>query len=313
MYPVDVIDGPDKGIDEAYRQLFDQVPLLRERIGMRELSGGLTNRNIAIDTPTDTYVARVSSNTSSLLAIDRESEYQNSKIAASVGIGAPVYDYIPGQGLLVIGYLQGRTYGASDVANNLGRIAESCRILHGAQRFVSDFNMFDIQRLYLKTVQENGYRLPDKYLSYMPQVEQMFSALRVLDEGTVPCNNDLLPANFIDDGEKIWIIDYEYSGNNDACFELGNIWSEASLEYGHLEELVDAYYGRHRPEKLARAWFLALMSKYGWTLWASIQQSISTFDFAFWAWGMEKYERAQSDFESTRFNDMLEQVARHTG
>lgn len=129
--------------------------------------------------------------------------------------------------------------------------------------------MFDIQRLYLKTVQENGYRLPDRYLSYMPQVEQIFSALRVLDEGTVPCNND-------------------------ACFELGNIWSEASLDYEHLEELVDAYYGHHRPEKLARAWFLALMSKYGWT------------------WGMEKYERAQSDFESTRFNEMLEQVTRPT-
>lgn len=312
MYPVNVIDGSDEGIDENYRQLFDQVPLLRDRTGMRELSGGLTNRNLAIDTPTGKYVARVSSNTSSMLAIDRESEYENSKIAASVGIGAPVHDYIPGQGLLVIGYLEGRTYGASDVANNLGRIAKSCRILHSAKPFVSNFNMFNIQRLYLKTVQENGYRLPEEYVSYLPQVEQMFTALQVLDEGTVPCNNDLLPANFIDDGEKIWIIDYEYSGNNDACFELGNIWSEASLDYESLQELVDAYYGRHRPEKLARAWFLALMSKYGWTLWASIQQSISTFDFDFWEWGMEKYERAQSDFESTRFNDMLEQVTRRT-
>lgn len=312
MYPVDVRDRPDEAMDEGYGHLFNQVPVLRQRSGMRELSGGLTNRNLAIDTPTGTYVARVSSNTSSLLAIDRESEYENSKIAASVGIGAPVYDYVPGQGLLVIGYLEGRTYGADDVANNLGRIAQSCRILHGAQRFVSNFNMFDIQQLYLKTVQENGYRLPDKYISYLPKIEQMFSALQVLDEGTVPCNNDLLPANFIDDGEKIWIIDYEYSGNNDACFELGNIWSEASLDYEYLQELVDAYYGSHRPEKLARAWFLALMSKYGWTLWASIQRSISTFDFDFWAWGMEKYERAQSDFESPRFNEMLEQVTIRT-
>ncbi len=310
MYPVDVVDGSDEGIDESYRQLFDQVPVLRDRTDIRELSGGLTNRNLAIETPTGKYVARVSSNTSSMLAINRESEYENSKIAASVGIGAQVHDYIPGQGLLVIGYINGRTFGPDDVANNLGRIAESCRILHGAKPFVSNFNMFDIQRLYLQTVQENGYRLPDKYVSYLPQVTQMYAALQVLDEGTVPCNNDLLPANFIDDGKKIWIIDYEYSGNNDACFELGNIWSEASLDYDHLVELVGAYYGRHRPEKLARAWFLALMSKYGWTLWASIQQSISTFDFDFWQWGMEKYERAQSDFESPRFNAMLDLVAR---
>ena len=109
MYPVDVSDGASEGFDETYQRLFDQVPLLRERTGMSELSGGLTNRNLAIDTPSGKYVARVSSNTSSLLAIDRESEYENSKIAASVGIGAPVHDYISGQGLLVIGFLEGRT------------------------------------------------------------------------------------------------------------------------------------------------------------------------------------------------------------
>ncbi|MEO5973838.1 MAG: choline kinase family protein [Ilumatobacteraceae bacterium] len=312
MYPVDVVDGLDEAIDENYRKLFDQVPLLRDRTRIRELSGGLTNRNMAIDTPSGKYVARVSSNTSSMLAINRESEYENSKIAALVGIGAPVHDYIPDQGLLVIGFLEGRTYGPHDVANNLGRIAASCRILHGAKPFVSNFNMFDIQRLYLHTVRQNGYRLPDKYVSYLPQIIQIEQALKVLDEGTVPCNNDLLPANFIDDGKKIWIIDYEYSGNNDACFELGNIWSEASLEYDCLLELVEAYYESHRPEKIARAWFLALMSKYGWTLWASIQQSISTFDFDFWQWGMEKYERAQSDFESPRFNEMLDLVTRRS-
>ena len=312
MYPFDVLIGSDEGIDENYRQLLDKVPVLRQRTGIRELSGGLTNRNLAIDTPFGKYVARISSNTSSMLAINRESEYQNSKIAASVGVGAPVHDYIPGQGLLVLGYIDGQTFGSEDVANNLGRIAESCRILHGAKPFVSDFNMFDIQRQYLQTVRGHGYRLPDEYVSYLPRVKQMELALEVLDEGTVPCNNDLLPANFIDDGKKIWIIDYEYSGNNDACFELGNIWSEASLEYDCLVELVDAYYERHRPEKLARAWFLALMSKYGWTLWASIQQSISTFDFDFWQWGMEKYDRARSDFESQRFDEMLDLVARRS-
>ena len=54
----------------------------------------------------------------------------------------------------------------------------------------------------------------------------------------MPCNNDLLAGNFIDDGGKIWLIDYEYSGNNDPCFELGNIWSEANLSLEQLEELV---------------------------------------------------------------------------
>jgi len=315
MYPAVVGDEETSGVtslEETYRYLFDLVPRLQERTAIRELSGGLTNRNLAVETQSGTYVARVSNNSSSLLAIDRDAEYQNSKIAAEAGIGAPVHDFMPDHGLLVIGFLEGRTYGPTDVANNLPRIAESCRILHATTPFVSDFNMFDIQRRYLATVQENGFRLPEGYLTYMPQVQTMFDALQVLDEGTVPCNNDLLPANFIDDGEKIWIIDYEYSGNNDACFELGNIWSESSLDYEYLQVLVDAYYGRHRPEKLARAWFLALMSKYGWTLWASIQNSVSSFDFDFLAWGQEKYERAKSDFESPRFATMLEQVTKRT-
>ena len=136
----------------------------------------------------------------------------------------------------------------------------------------------------------------------------MKTALAVLDEGRVPCNNDLLPANFIDDGEKLWLIDYEYSGNNDACFELGNIWSEADLPKEALFDLVSAYYGKERPEKVARAWLYALLAKYGWSLWASIQSSVSDLDFDFWDWGMQKYEVAVRDFKSVEFKDALQAV-----
>jgi thiamine kinase-like enzyme len=138
----------------------------------------------------------------------------------------------------------------------------------------------------------------------------MKQALSVLAEAKVPCNNDLLAANFIDDGKQIWLIDYEYSGNNDACFELGNIYSESALSYEQLTQLVDAYYGKHRPEKVARAWLFALLARYGWTLWASIQNSVSDIDFNFWDWGMEKYEVAKSDFSSQKFKHALDAVAR---
>jgi len=309
MYPAYVNNGAQEW-EELYGARLDKIPLLRNRSHILELSGGLTNKNLAIDTPTGRYVARISSNESSALAIDRESEFLNSKTAAEAGIGAPVHAYLPGEGLLVIGYLEGRTYGPNDVRDNLPRIAESLKVLHSAPAFARDFNMIDIQRRYLSTVLEQGYRLPDRYLSYQPHLAKLVSALAILDEGTVPCNNDLLPGNFIDDGSKIWLIDYEYSGNNDPCFELGNVWSEASLDFEYLQPLVDAYYGRHRPEKFARAWLLALLSKYGWMLWASIQDSISTMDFDFWSWGLEKYERAEIDFKSARFKEMLEAVTR---
>ncbi len=306
MYPERVSDA--SALEREFAQLFNKVERLHSRKSITELSGGLTNRNFLIQTLEDKYVARVSSNSSSLLSIDRGSEYINSTIAGNGKVGAEVLDYLPGEGLLLISYIKGKTYGADDVGANLGRIAKSLRGLHGLDAFDHEFNMFTTQKNYQSIVKEQGFRLPDGYVDFAPQVADIKAAMAVLFEGLVPCNNDLLPGNFIDDGEKIWLIDYEYAGNNDACFEIGNVWAEAFLPLDALEELVSAYYGGHRPEKVARAWLWALMAKYGWTLWASIQNSISNLDFDFWEWGMSKYDLARSEFTSDYFTQALIQV-----
>lgn len=303
MYP-ELMPGATE-LESTFGALLDQVPLVKNRTSVTELSGGLTNRNLAIESDGTKYVARISSNSSDLLNINREDEYKNTILAAEVGIGATVHDYLPGQGLLLISYINGKTFGAQDIANNLPRVAKSVRTLHGAKPFVSDFNMFTLQKRYLDIVQSNNFIYPDKYLDYEGHIADLKKALSVLPPEIVPCNNDLLPGNFIDDGEKIWLIDYEYSGNNDACFELGNIWAEAFLEYDALVELIDSYYGAHRPEKIARAWLQSLMAKYGWTLWAAIQASISDIDFDFRAWGGEKFDLAQSQFSSELFKKSL--------
>ena len=303
MYP-ELMPGATE-LESTFGALLDQVPLVKNRTSVTELSGGLTNRNLAIESDGTKYVARISSNSSDLLNINREDEYKNTILAADVGIGATVHDYLPGQGLLLISYINGKTFGAQDIANNLPRVAKSVRTLHSAKPFVSDFNMFTLQKRYLDIVQSNNFIYPDKYLDYEGHITDLKRALSVLPSEIVPCNNDLLPGNFIDDGEKIWLIDYEYSGNNDACFELGNIWAEAFLEYDALVELIDSYYGAHRPEKIARAWLQSLMAKYGWTLWAAIQASISDIDFDFRAWGGEKFDLAQSQFSSELFKKSL--------
>ena len=292
-------------LESTFGALLNQVPLVKNRTSVTELSGGLTNRNLAIESEGNRYVARISSNSSDLLNINREDEYKNSIIAADAGIGATVYDFLPGQGLLLIGYINGKTFGAEDIVSNLPRVAKAVRTLHGAKPFVSEFNMFTLQKRYLDIVQSNNFIYPAKYLDYEGHIADLKKALSVLPAEIVPCNNDLLPGNFIDDGEKIWLIDYEYSGNNDACFELGNIWAEAFLEYEALVELIDAYYGAHRPEKIARAWLQSLMAKYGWTLWAAIQASVSDIDFDFRAWGGEKFDLAQSQFSSDLFEKSL--------
>jgi thiamine kinase-like enzyme len=191
----------------------------------------------------------------------------------------------------------------------LERAAASCRRLHGAQRFRDDFDMFEIQQRYLAIVRERGFRLPERYLDFEPRVKLVRDALRVRAEATAPCNNDLLPENMLD-GTRLWLIDYEYSGNNDPCFELGNLWSEAALPANRLETLVGAYYGTPYRNRIARARLWGLMSKYGWTLWASIQDGISTIDFDFWSWGLERYERAAAEFDGPEFEQLLDDVVR---
>jgi thiamine kinase-like enzyme len=274
------------------------------------LPGGLTNRNYRVETPLGIYVARFSSPETALLAIDREAEYRNSLAAAQGGVGPAVVDYLAGKGLLVINWIEGRTLTMADLADgiNLRRIAEACRRLHAGPRFLNNFDMFGTQRRYLQIVTERGFRLPARYLEFMPKVDQICSALAVQPLPTVPCHNDLLAENFIDDGDRLWLIDYEYSGNNDPCFELGNIWSEADLSLDQLAELVGHYYGTPSRRLIARARLLGLMSKYGWTLWASIQDGVSDLDFDFWSWGMEKYDRAVAEFDGADLARLLVDV-----
>src|SRR5437764_10388370 len=130
--------------------------------------------------------------------------------------------------------------------------------------------MFEIQPRYLAIVRQRGFRLPDRYEDFEPQIRELERAMRVRPEQTVPCNNDLLAENFIDVGGEMRLIDYEYSGNNEPSFELGNVWSESNLSLEQLDELVARYYGEPLRNKVARARLWGLMSKYGWTLWASI-------------------------------------------
>jgi thiamine kinase-like enzyme len=293
--------------------LLDWVPSLAGHPRTaEELPGGLTNRNYKVTTPDGVFVARVWSAGSELLAIDRGSEYRNSIIAADAGVGAPGIEYRPGDGVLVIGYIQGRTLTNADVTlpANLARIARACRRLHSGGRFGNNFDMFDIQRRYAAVVRDHGFRVPRGYHDLMPQFQAIKQALAVRDEGTVPCNNDLLAGNFIDDGERIWLIDYEYSGNNDPCFELGNIAAECHLSPAALAELVTCYYGRPLRNKIARARLLGLAGKYGWTLWGAIQSAASPLDFDFWSWAMERFDGAAEGLTAAGFPALLDEATR---
>ena len=138
MYPELMPEARE--LEATFGALLDQVDLVKNRTSVTELSGGLTNRNLAIESDGKKYVARISSNSSDLLDINREDEYKNSIIAAEAGIGAQVYDFLPGKGLLLIGFINGKTFGAQDIANNLPRVAKAAKTLHSAKPFDRPFS-----------------------------------------------------------------------------------------------------------------------------------------------------------------------------
>jgi len=299
----------------------DLDPSLLERVGVfrgrsctvEPLPGGLTNRNYKITTPDGAYVLRHSNPSSSAeLAVDRRAEYENSARAAAAGVGAPVVDFLPDDGILVIGFLEGETLTDAHLQRPgvLARVAVTCRRLHAGEPFVNRFDMFELQADYLGRVRRRGFRLPPGYLDHTGTVARIRDALALRPEAPRPCHNDLLAANFIDDGRTVSIIDYEYSGNNDPYFELGNLWSECHLTLDQLEELIEVYDGAPSRSHLARARLWGLMSQFGWTLWASIQDATSPLEFDFWSWGMEKYERAEATFADPDLERLLDDVAR---
>jgi len=295
----------------------DRLALLAGRSWtVTALPGGLTNVNVRVRTddgrePALDVVVRCSDNDPGLLDIDRDAEHRNTDAAARAGVGAPVLEYRPDLRMLVIGFLPGRGLADEDFADPavLGRAALAVRALHAGPRFVNAFDMFARQAGYLTTITERGFRLPAGYGDHPPQWDQVRRALATAPRPTVPCNNDLLAANFIDDGARTWLIDYEYSGNNDACFELGNTATECGFSPEQTEAWTVAYFGSPSPADLARVRVQALCSCYGWSLWGFIQAATSPLDFDFWSWGLERYEKAASTFADPGLGRLLEEVA----
>jgi thiamine kinase-like enzyme len=162
--------------------ILDQLPdLAGPPFEVQALPGGLTNRNYrVVSHGRRKVVVRISAEHGPLLQIDREAEHRNAVAASRAGVGPDVVGYLPERGVLVIDWIDGRTLGSTDLDDtaNLERVAATCRRLHEGPRFANDFDMFTVQRRYLDLVLDRGVRLPSR------------------------------SAPLVDDGERIWFIDY---------------------------------------------------------------------------------------------------------
>ena len=310
--------GPGPGVVDAdVQSLLDRLRCLSGRTyAVSELGGGLTNRNFRVTTTDDgrpgDYVVRVSANESGLLAIDRVNERLNTWRASEAGVGAPVVEALPEDNVLVVGFLSGRTLTATDLRDRptLLRVAEAVRMLHAGPEFAGSFDMRSIRRRYLDIVVANDFRLPDDYHDLAPLVERLEDAMRPGDEPLVPCNNDLLAGELHrrrhqDLAHRLRVLGHERSqlraGQHRQRVRAGRA-DHAGARGGVLGRESD-------PARLARARAWSLLARYGWTLWASIQDGVSPIDFDFWAWGMDKYESARAELLGPEYDEIREGLA----
>jgi thiamine kinase-like enzyme len=277
-----------------------------------ELSGGLTNTNYLVDAEGDRYVVRIPGASTELLAVDRENERHNAAAASTTGVSPRIVEVLEDLDVMVIEFVEGTTMSSERLRSPEmpPRIAASLRRLHAGPRFLKDFDMFRLTERYLRVCGELDYRIPDGFDDHRGEVAEIERALDATTLPSVPCHNDLLAENYIDDGEQLWIVDFEYSGNNDPTFELGDTAQECGFDADQRARLCEAYFGEATPGLLARMDLQALMADVGWTLWAAIQARISGIAFDFWGWAEERWARASDVFADEGFGRLLADASR---
>ncbi len=275
------------------------------------ISGGLTNISYRVDVDGTPHVVRIPGvSTTELLVIDRDNEYYNTKAAADMDLGARIEYYLPDVRVMVFEFIPGETMSIAKLhqPGMPTRMAQSIKRLHSGPRFLQDFNVFRLTDYYVKTSEAQGFRIFAGYKKYLPLIARIEKALDKHPLPTVPCHNDLLAENFIDDGQSLRIIDYEYSGNNDPAFELGDSCQEMLFDEARIAEICAAYFGEASPDKLARVKLNMIMSDALWAMWSTIQVMVTTINFDFWAYAVNRWQRATQKMDSPDFEKWLAEV-----
>ena len=270
----------ETGIDEVV----GRIALFEGRdVDVSPLSGGFTNGVFLVRAGDERFAVRVPGPASELLGLDREAERSNAGAAATTGVSPRILEYLEDLDVMVLEFIEGAipTMDQLQAPEQVRRMCGSIRRLHDGPRFSNDFDMFGRAKGWLRACDEHAFPTPDRIHDRMDALEDVVFALAKDEPATVPCHNDLAPYNFIDDGQQLWIIDFEYSGNNDPCYDLGMIAGEAELDDDLRAVLCASYFGEVTPRLLARMKLQATIANAGWSLYCAIQARALS-DPGFW-------------------------------
>ena len=250
------------------------------------LGGGITNHNFKVVVGGEAFVLRIGGKDTELLGIDRAHEHAASLAAAALGIGPEVVAFV--DGCLVTRFIEGHAVPPERLAP--ADVGRTLRLVHDAPPIPGRFDAFRVVETYRRTAEERGITVPPAYAVAAARAASIESRRRGRE--LRPCHNDLLNANFIDDGARLRIVDWEYAGMGDPFFDLGNFAANHRLGEQGERALLEAYSGDVGDEALAALHDMRFMSDFREAMWGVVQQAISDVEFDFVGYADEHFERA---------------------
>jgi thiamine kinase-like enzyme len=269
------------------------------------LGGGITNHNMKVELDGDAYVLRIVGKDTNLLGIDRSIELAATEAAAAVGVGPEVVRFVEPEGWLVTRFIAGETPPLERMREpeTLVRVAQALRAFHDSPAIPGSFDSFRVVEVYRATALARGGTIPEAY-EWAHEIARRIELTRA-DSERRPCHNDLLNANFLDDGDRLRIVDWEYAGMGDVFFDLANFSINHELDAASSATLLGAYFGEIRAEDEAALELMRFMSDFREAMWGVVQSAVSEIDFDFASYTEEHFERMQATAAEPGFTAAL--------
>ena len=278
----------------------------RPSVDVAPLAGGITNVNYRVDVDGEAFVVRLPGQDSENLGIERSREHACNVAAHEAGVAPEVAAFFEDAGVLVTRFISGRAVTEEEMHQppTLARVAAALRCYHAGRAFPGVFSPFQVVRDYLAFSAPRGAPLPGRFdwmRAEADRMEEAMGAPAVLR----PCHNDLLLANWIEDGDRLWIIDWEYAAMGDIFFDLGNFAVHLQLSDAEEQILLEAYFGRVTPGAVGRMKLMKIISDLREAMWAMVQVTISTLDYDFVAYGEKHFDRYTAQLRDPRLGAWL--------
>lgn len=255
------------------------------------LGGGITNHNVKVTRPDGVYVLRVAGKDTGLLGIDRAVEHAATLAAAEAGVGPRVVRFVEPEGWLVTEFIEGEIPSPERLREpeQLARVAAAIHAFHEGRPIPGRFETLEVVDAYRAAARARGTDVPAAFEGAFDVARRI--AQRRAGVARKPCHNDLLNANFIDDGTRLRIVDWEYAGMGDPLFDLANFSINHELDPDERAMLMRAYAGEAHDEDLAALDLMRFMSDFREAMWGVVQSVLSELDFDFEAYAREHFER----------------------